>query len=209
MNAVAPRSQTLVLQNIQPMLFRQYFLDGIRNGTIKLAFRRWRRPSVRAGGKLLTPVGELVIKALTPVSIDEISAADARNAGYESREALLGELSLRKEGIVYRIEMGPLRADPRIALRESAVDGEELRQLLDRLNRLDARAEGPPWTLRVLKILRDRPGVRAGDLCRLVGQEKEAFKLNVRKLKNLGLTESLETGYRLSPRGEALLRDST
>jgi hypothetical protein len=29
--------------------------------------------------------------------------------------------------------------------------------------------------------------------------------LNVRKLKHLGLTESLGTGYRLSPRGEALL----
>jgi len=31
------------------------------------------------------------------------------------------------------------------------------------------------------------------------------FKANVRKLKALGLTESLEVGYRLSPRGEALL----
>ena len=29
------------------------------------------------------------------------------------------------------------------------------------------------------------------------------FKRNVRKLKELGLTESLEVGYRLSPRGEA------
>ena len=31
------------------------------------------------------------------------------------------------------------------------------------------------------------------------------FKLNVRKLKALGLTESLEVGYRLSPRGKSLL----
>jgi hypothetical protein len=38
-----------------------------------------------------------------------------------------------------------------------------------------------------------------------VRQEKNAFKLNVRKLKHLGLTERLEIGYPLSSRGEALL----
>jgi hypothetical protein len=36
--------------------------------------------------------------------------------------------------------------------------------------------------------------------------EKAPFKANVRKLKGLGLTESLEIGYRLSPRGRAVLR---
>jgi hypothetical protein len=35
--------------------------------------------------------------------------------------------------------------------------------------------------------------------------ERLPFKANVRKLKALGLTESLDVGYRLSPRGEALL----
>ena len=37
-------------------------------------------------------------------------------------------------------------------------------------------------------------------------REVPAFKRDVRKLKNLGLTISLEVGYRLSPRGEAYLR---
>ncbi|HEX7068738.1 MAG TPA: hypothetical protein VF295_11185 [Candidatus Limnocylindria bacterium] len=31
------------------------------------------------------------------------------------------------------------------------------------------------------------------------------FKLDDRKLKELGLTESLRPGYRLSPRGESVL----
>jgi hypothetical protein len=31
------------------------------------------------------------------------------------------------------------------------------------------------------------------------------FKRRVRQLKELGLTESLETGYRLSPHGERVL----
>jgi hypothetical protein len=43
-----------------------------------------------------------------------------------------------------------------------------------------------------------------GELCGLTGQEKARFKQNVRKLKHPGLTENLDTGYRLSPRGRAL-----
>lgn len=190
------------------MLFRQKFLEGIRQGTVTLAFRRWRRPSVRSGGTLLTAVGELCIGPISPVALDQISAEDARRAGYESREELLAELRLRAEGEVYRIELGPLRPDPRIALRESpATDQVEIRELLERLRRLDARA-GEPWTLRTLEALSAHPGVRAGDLCELVGQERDQFKLNVRKLKSLGLTESLGTGYRLSPRGVALLDEA-
>ena len=38
-----------------------------------------------------------------------------------------------------------------------------------------------------------------------LGRDTQPFKLDVRKLKNLGLTLSLEVGYRLSPRGEAYL----
>ena len=37
------------------------------------------------------------------------------------------------------------------------------------------------------------------------GQERLSFKTRVRRLKALGLTESLEVGYRLSPRGAAFL----
>jgi hypothetical protein len=36
--------------------------------------------------------------------------------------------------------------------------------------------------------------------------DKLPFKLNVRKLKALGLTESLEIGYRLSPRGLVFMK---
>ncbi|MEJ7721115.1 MAG: hypothetical protein WKF58_12005 [Ilumatobacteraceae bacterium] len=36
--------------------------------------------------------------------------------------------------------------------------------------------------------------------------ETAPFKLDVRKLKNLGLTHSLAVGYELSPRGRAYLR---
>ena len=56
----------------------------------------------------------------------------------------------------------------------------------------------------MLDLVHDHPATRAGDLCKMAGQDKTSFKLNVRKLKTLGITESLEVGYRLSPRGAAL-----
>ena len=43
------------------------------------------------------------------------------------------------------------------------------------------------------------------ELAAAAGQERAYFKLRVRRLKALGLTESLEVGYRLSPRGAAYL----
>lgn len=187
------------------MIFRQEFLDGIRTGSITVAFRRWRRPSVKSGGTLLTAVGQLHIESVTRVTIQSISTADARRAGYESRDELLEELT-RTEGDIYQIELGALRADPRIALRESVPDSDGVEALAARLRRLDHHAGGKPWTLRVLETIDAHPAVRAGDLCVMVGQEKMTFKVNVRKLKALGLSESLEVGYRLSPRGKSVLR---
>jgi hypothetical protein len=188
------------------MLFRERFLVGIREGRVTLAFRRWRRPSVRAGGSLLTPVGKLGIRTVTPVEEADISEADARRAGFGSLAELLAELSGGRGDTVYRIELGTLREDPRVALRNTELTGDEERAMRDRLDKMDQRAPDGPWTLRTLELIRARPAVRAGDLCSGAGQSKEDFKVNVRKLKNLGLTESLEVGYRLSARGQAFLK---
>lgn len=208
------------------MLFKQAFLKGIQAGTITLAFRRWQRPTVKAGGTLLTAVGQLAIDDVRPVTLEEITAADARRAGWESLEALRKELQAgarvargargsrgaggdggdgADDGQIYRIELGALRADPRVALRGEGLDAKAADDLRIRLDRLDARAAGGPWTRRTLELIRDHPGVRAGDLCKKVEMEMPPFKVNVRKLKALGLTESLEIGYRLSARGHAWL----
>lgn len=56
-----------------------------------------------------------------------------------------------------------------------------------------------------LRKIAIHPELAAADLAALLGVEKEWLKPNIRKLKNLGLTESLHPGYRLSPRGRALL----
>ena len=54
----------------------------------------------------------------------------------------------------------------------------------------------------MLRLIAERPAVRAGDLAAALGREAQPFKIDVRKLDRLGLTESLDVGYRLSPRGE-------
>jgi len=187
------------------VIFRQEFLDGIRNGSITVAFRRWRRPSVKTGGTLLTAGGLLHIRDVSAIAIEDISDSDARRAGYPSRDALVEELNERTDGKLYRIDLGTLEADPRVALRKKRATESDLEDLIVRLERLDVRANGAPWTRRVLDLIDTHPARRAGDLCKMAGQDKMSFKANVRKLKTLGLTESLEVGYRLSPRGVALL----
>lgn len=188
------------------MLLQQHTLESIRHGAITLAFRRWRRPTVKSNGTLMTAAGQLHLGSVSVTPAADITDAEAIKAGYASRAELIAELDLRQEGAIYRIEFGTLTPDPRIALRERVtLDPAELQSLIERLRKIDVRADGGAWTRRVLVVLRDQPAVRAADLCLVIGQEKLVFKTNVRKLKALGLTESLEVGYRLSPRGAALL----
>jgi hypothetical protein len=188
------------------MLIRQETLARIARGEITLAFRRWRRPTVKGGGTLLTGAGQLEIRAVEKVGRRDLGDADARGAGFASRAELLAELDQRSDGEIYRITFGPLNPDPRIALREAPLDDSQVATLRARLTRLDAASPAGAWTRETLEAIRDHPGLRAGDLCRHVGQDRATFKPNVRKLKTLGLTISLDVGYRLSARGETLLR---
>ena len=188
------------------MMFRMHVLQAIRRGEVTLAFRRWVRPSVRPGGTLRTAAGVVRFGAVSRLGDRNVSEADARAAGYPSAAALLADLDQREDGDIYRVEITHAGEDPRIALREDAdLSDQAWAQLEKQLARLDGASAAGPWTAGVLRLIAERPGVRAGDLARRFGQERDAFKLNVRKLKNLGLTESLEIGYRLSPRGERVL----
>jgi hypothetical protein len=96
--------------------------------------------------------------------------------------------------------------DPRIALRARADLTAEDRAGIDaRLARLDAASRTGPWTGKVLAVIAANEGVRAPDLAAALGRETPPFKRDVRKLKDLGLTESLDVGYRVSPRGRAYI----
>jgi len=187
------------------VLFRARDLDAIGRGELTLAFRRWRRPTVRAGGTLQTAAGLLAIDSVDRIEPGAVTHADAVRAGFPDRAALLA--ALRPEGELYRIAFHVAGPDPRIALRErAALEPGEREAIAARLARLDGASRHGPWTAATLAQIAAHPGVRAGDLAVALGRERLPFKADVRKLKALGLTESLPTGYRLSPRGEAFLR---
>ncbi len=187
------------------MILRQKVLEGIRSGTINVAFRRWTRPTVKSGGTLLTAIGQLAIRSVTQIDPSEITEDDSINAGFPDRDSLLAELDYRTDGEVYRIELGELLPDPRIALRAKPMDADSHAEVKRALARLDERSSTGPWTMETLRVIETHPEVRAVELARMLGQERDPFKTNVRKLKRLGLTESLEIGYRISPRGREFL----
>ncbi len=188
------------------MLLKRATLEGIAEGRIALAFRRWKRPTVRAGGELRTSIGVLGIDAVDPITEGDITEDDARGAGYPHRDALLVDLNRRPGGDLFRVALHLAGDDPRAALSEQdALDAEAVAAIAARLDRFDRSSRHGPWTEAVLRLIADSPGTRAPDLAASLGRETQPFKRDVRKLKELGLTESLEVGYRLSPRGRAWL----
>lgn len=187
------------------MLIRMAILERIEAGEVSLAFRRWRRPTVRAGGTLRTAVGVLSIDAVMPVDPDAITEADARRAGHRDLAALHDELG-EGDGAVYRIALSWAGPDPRVALREDGqLDEADFEALRAAIAALDARTRGPKWALASLHLIGAQDGVTAGEIADRLGFEKAPLKARIRKLKELGLTESLRVGYRLSPRGRAVL----
>lgn len=185
-------------------------LRRIVDGEVTVQFRRWKRPTVKAGGTLLTAAGVLAIDAVEPVTETGLSTRDAKAAGFEDLAGLERALAQRRrEGDLFRISLRYAGPDPRVALRAQRPDATEMESLQRRLEGYDARSPVGPWVRSALEIIRDRPETRAADLAEGVGMEKPRFKANIRKLKSLGLTESLEIGYRLSPRGHAVLEALT
>ncbi|CAN7259415.1 hypothetical protein LJR016_001055 [Devosia sp. LjRoot16] len=185
------------------MLFRTKDLEAIFGGRCTLAFRRWKKPTVKPGGTVRTALGMVGIDSVEAIEPGEVTEDEARAAGYKDRAGVIAMFEAQ-QGTCYRIRLHPAGPDPREALREAEPDALELETLAVRLLKLD-KAAPTPWTKQALQLIADHPGIVSTTLAESAGIERAEFKLNIRKLKALGLTISLEVGYRLSPRGEALL----
>lgn len=184
------------------MLIKDEVLTKIIAGEITVLFRRWSRPGAKASGTQMTQAGVVGIDSVDIVSEGEITDADAIAAGYASKDDLIEHLNYRDDPI-YRIGVRFVGEDPRIALRENADLGEvELAEIVAKLEKLDKRGA---WTRSYLEVIASMPATYSGLLANFLDVAKDDFKPRVRKLKALGLTESLEVGYRLSPRGEKVL----
>ncbi len=88
------------------MLLKRDLLEEIKAGKVDLVFRRWNRPTVKAGGTLKTKVGLLAIGSVTDLSAEDVTDADARRAGFADVSDFRRWLATMKEGSLFqRIEV--------------------------------------------------------------------------------------------------------
>ena len=190
------------------LLFKKAFWDGLQSGAITLTFRRWAKPHVKPGGRYRChPIGVLEVDAITKVTAGKITDADATRAGFPSREMLrtyLAELGpLEDTTEVWRIELHHGGDGDRVGLAlEDQLSAEDVTVIRDKLARLD---RATPWTKRTLALIARHPRIAASRLAVKLKRPTQEFKTDVRKLKRLGLTQSFEVGYEISPRGRAFL----
>jgi len=191
------------------MLFQARFKAAIRSGTLSLTYRYWRVPRVRRGA--VYRIAPDVAIRITSIDVaSRFNSAEARRAGFETVASLQEYLTRQKRGgdrSLYRIEFERVETppDPRTQLARQQVDATTQTDVHKRLAAMDVRSTAGPWTTTVLRMIAAAPGTRAAELAAKMKWETTQFKVRVRRLKALGLTESLEVGYRLTPRGHSLL----
>lgn len=192
------------------MLLPLKVAQGVREGSVTLAFRRWKKPDVEPGRRFTTAAGMVRVESVEEVDAEAISDEEARQAGWPDADRLRRRLNPDESLPTYRVRLVWDGEDPRIALRENAdLSDDDVAAIDARLDRLDRASSAGPWTMATLELIRAHPQRRAPDLAAMVGRETPPFKLDVRKLKGMGLTRSFAVGYEISPRGRAYLGKTT
>jgi len=175
------------------VLFKTRFHDGIRSGAITETVRAWKRAQAVVGNDYkFGAAGRIRVDSLEVVKVSELSLDDATRSGFDSVEELVGmlrsqtERSLTRRSNVYRLRFHYRgeRADSTPEL-----SGDEIRA---RLTRMGA------WSFELLREVSRHPGVSSAVLAHNLGRDRPKLKADMRKLKRLGLTRSLEVGYELT-----------
>jgi len=171
-------------------------------------FRRWNRCQAVAGHRYRTGSDIIEVDAVDLVTPQDIDAGRAGEAGYLTVKELVANLRGDERTPLYRIRFHRVdEPDPRDQLAaQSELTSREFATLTAQLTRMDNSGSHGPWTRAVLSQIADHPATVSTVLADTLGWERQDFKLHVRRLKQLGLTISLDVGYRLSPRGEAYLQ---
>ena len=198
------------------MLFKTRFHERIRNGSTSLTFRVWKTARVKVGNSYKFSASDFVeVESIEPVAIDSIRDDEARRAGFLGASQLTSfllnsapkDLTLKSKVFRVRFRYVADHADSAAALRTD-ISPASLDEVVGRLQRMDRRSRHGPWTRQVLELIHKNPRMAASRLAPTVNRETRPFKVDVRKLKALGLTQSFEVGYELTARGEALLKRS-
>jgi hypothetical protein len=187
------------------MLFTAATLRGLNEGRVSCTYRRWDVVRPKVGSRFATSAGVVEVTSISRADEQQLTEQDAAEAGFDSVADLIKWCRAKGNGDLYRIGITLAGPDPRIELRrKDNLDPADVTTLNAKLDRMDRAAENP-WTRNTLRQIQRMPGVVSTELAAEVGQERQAYKIRVRRLKALGLTESLDRGYRLSPRGQAYL----
>ncbi|MBX3230886.1 MAG: hypothetical protein KIT84_40600 [Labilithrix sp.] len=195
------------------LLFTKRFHAGLVDGSVTVTFRRWDKPHVKVGGRYRChPIGVLEVEAIEQVKVRAIAADDARRAGFATRAELLAfmaaapkreEAKLTPATLVYKVTLRHGGDGDRVEIAlDDALTAEDVTALRGKLAKMDAKG---PWTKATLALIAKHPRVAASKLAAMAGRETAPFKVDVRRLKKLGLTQSFEVGYEISPRGRAFL----
>ena len=192
------------------LLFQKRFHAGIVDGAVRLTFRLWDKPHVKAGGRYrVHPIGVVEVNSVEPVTVGQISEADAKAGGFASRDELLAYLApvakvtLTEATQVFKVGFVHGGDGDRVAIAlDTHVTPEALADLEKRVGRLERDGT---WVRKVMELIEKHPRIAASQLALKVKRETEPFKIDVRKLKKLGLTQSFEVGYEVSPRGKKFL----
>jgi hypothetical protein len=193
------------------LLFQKRFHAGLVSGAVTRTFRLWDKPHVKPGGRYrVHPIGVVEVSAVRRVPLEVLGDDDARAGGFASRDELLAYLApvakapLTPQTLVFDVTLRHAGDGDRVeGALDATLTADDVQALARRLARLDGRR---PWTTAVLKLIKRRPRVAASKLAASLGRETLPFKEDVRKLKRLGLTQSFEVGYEVSPRGLAWLK---
>jgi len=192
------------------LLFEKRFHKGLLDGSITLTFRVWRRPLVKPGGRYRChPLGVLEVDEVSVVQFGAVADEEARSAGFEDRIDLGRYLAARAVPAfdlpLVRVRLHHGGDGDRVPIALSAELTDADRQLIvEALAKLDRRSDAP-WTKKTLQLIGEHPRIAASKLAAMVKRDTASFKADVVKLKKLGLTQSFEVGYEVSPRGVAFL----
>ena len=185
------------------LLFQKRFHEGLVSGAITLTFRRWKQPHVKPGGRYrVHPIGVVMCDAVSIVDDASVTPADARAAGFTSLDEMKQWMRPGPDPL-YRVVLHHAGDGDRVEIAtDDNLTPEALKELQKRIARLEKKG---PWVKKVMRLIARHPRIAASKLAKKLKRETQPFKIDVRKLKKLGLTMSFEVGYEVSPRGKKFL----
>ena len=188
------------------MQFTQDSHEAVATGQITVTLRLWKRLHAKVGGQYT--VGSVVIEvdAIEMIPFHAVTKRDMKLAGASTKDALRERAAhagpIDDDTLVYRIEFHVVGAKPTEVA--APFDDEHVALVNTKLDAMDARSKTGAWTRATLRLIGENEGMVSTDLAAQMQRPRMEFKADVRKLKALGFTESLEVGYRLTPLGRRI-----